>query len=282
MKKFLLVITMFMSVVSCATVPAGYRGVKVNVLGSDKGAITAIPTGRYFRWPNVEYHIFPLFNQNYVYSSDRTEGSKSDESFTFSINGMPVRINVGLEYSLDEDKILDLFLKYRKNVTELTAVTIRNILRDSFNKHSLKYDIDTLMSGGMNELLANVSRDSIEYFKEDGINIISLSLVNAPTYPASIVASIEEKNKATQRAIQRENELREVEAEAQKTIAQSRAKYESAKFQALANRELSSSFSQTLLSKMELEVQQEWIKKWNGTLPSTMAGDSTLLMQPGK
>ena len=276
----LLIITMMLGMVSCETVPAGYKGVKVNVLGSDKGAIVAVPTGKYMMWPNVEYHKFPLFNQNYVWTKSREESSPRDESFTFSINGMPVNVDVGIEYSLDETKILELFLKYRKNVDELTSITIRNVVRDNFNKYSLKYDIDTLMSGGMNELIAMVLSETTAYFADDGINIISLSLVAAPRYPESIVAAIEEKNKATQRAIQRENELREVEAESQKTIAQSRAKYESAKYQALANRELSSSFSTTLISKMKLEVQQEWIKKWDGKLPSTIAGDSTLLMNP--
>ena len=280
--KNLFIITTMLLMASCATVPAGYTGVKVNVLGSDKGAITAVPTGRYMMWPNVEYHNFPLFNQNYVWTKSREESSPRDESFTFSINGMPVNVDVGIEYSLNADKILELFLKYRKNVDELTSITIRNVVRDNFNKYSLRYDIDTLMSGGMNELISMVLSETTAYFADDGIVIISLSLVAAPRYPESIVAAIEEKNKATQRAIQRENELREVEAESQKTIAQSRAKYESAKFQALANRELSSSFSTTLISKMELEVQQEWIKKWDGKLPTTIAGDSTLLMQPGK
>ena len=282
MKKFLLLAILFMTAVSCATVPAGYQGIKINVLGSDKGAITSIPTGRYMLWPNIEYKVFPLFNQNYVWTKDSQEGSRNDESFTFSINGMPVNVDIGIEYSLNSDKILELFLKYRKNVDELTSVTIRNVVRNNFNKYSLAYDVDNLMSGGMNTLLSDVLLDTQNYFIEDGIQIISLSLVNAARYPHSIVEANELKNKSKQIAAQRENELREVEAEAQKTIAKARAQYESAKFQAQANKVLATSFSSTLLAKMELEVQQEWIKKWNGQLPATIAGDSTLLMQPGK
>lgn len=262
---------------SMVLIPAGYKGIKVNVLGSEKGSVQEIPAGRYFTFLqfNVQYFRFPIFNQNYVWTANIEESSPRDESFTFSINGMPVNIDVGIEYYLEEGKIADLFLKYRKNVEELTDITIRNVVRDNFNRLSLEYDIDTLMSGGMTELLFQVEENSRNYFSEDGIHIKSLSLVNAPRYPLSIVQAIEEKNTATQRAIQRENELREVEAEAQKRIAQAKAEYESAKFQAMANKEISQSISQILINKL-------WIEKWDGKLPTTMAGESGLLINPGK
>lgn len=257
-------------------IPAGYKGVKVNLMGRGKGAVEEVPTGKYWTLGliNIEYHKFPTFNQNYVWTKSRTEGSPNDESFTFSVDGMPVNIDVGIEYSLQEGKIAELFLKYRKNVDELTDITIRNTVRDSINTLALKYNADALMSGGISQLMDEAEEKSREYFKDDGINIISLSLVNAPVYPANMVEAINNKNQAIQDAVKIENELRQVEAEAQKTIAKARAEYESAKYQAQANRELAVSMSQPLLDKL-------WIEKWDGKLPITMAGNSSgLLISP--
>lgn len=79
------------------------------------------------------------------------------------------------------------------------------------------------------------------------------------------------KIQATQQAQQRENEVRTAEAEAKKKFAAAEGQAKSilkvAKAQAEANKLLADSISPEL-------VQYKSIEKWNGILPTMMAGDA--------
>ena len=261
--------------VSCSRVPPGHVGLKVDLLGSDKGGIEELSVGRYYIGVNEELHKFPTFNQNYVWTANKDEGSPTNESFTFSVDGLPVNIDVGIEYNLVPGKIKEIFQKYRKGVDELTNVTIRNVVRDGFNSYSKSYDMDSLISGGMDELVNNVEKHTRETFEDVGINIVSVSLVSAPRYSASVVTSIENKIKATQEAVQMEYELRQTEAEAKKNVAEANglaeAKLINARADAEMKRMLNATYTDAVLTAM-------WIEKWDGVLPETMPGDSPLMM----
>jgi len=263
------------SVSSCSRVAPGYVGLKVNLLGSDKGDVEELGVGKYYIGINEELHTFPTFNQNYVWTADKNEGSPNDESFTFSVDGLRVNIDVGIEYNLTAGQVKDIFQKYRKGVDELTDVTIRNVVRDGFNKFAKDYDMDGLISGGMDELMEKVEVYSRDAFSSVGINIVSISLVSAPRYPESVVTAIENKIEATQKAVQREYELRETEAEAQKQIAEATGKAEalliSTEAESKAKAMMNRAYTPAILQAM-------WIEKWNGVLPKTMPGDSDLMM----
>lgn len=72
------------SVAGCSYVPAGNVGVKVNMLGGDKGVDTEVlGVGRYWIGMNEELYVFPTFMQNYVWTKDPAEGSPNDESISF-------------------------------------------------------------------------------------------------------------------------------------------------------------------------------------------------------
>jgi regulator of protease activity HflC (stomatin/prohibitin superfamily) len=287
MKKILIVLALIVVLfASCSRVEPGYTGLKVDLLGSEKGEIKELSNGRYYIGLNERLYTFPTFNQNYVWTRDKNEGSENDESFTFSIEGMTVNVDVGIEYSLEAGKIKDIFVQYRKGVEELTDVTIRNAVRDSFNTNAKNYTMDDLVNGGMAALMDEVQMDVVERFTPIGINIKSISLVNAPRYPNTVVVAIEAKIEATQKAVQIENELRETEAEAKKKVAEAEgaaiaqitrananaeAMLIEAEAEAKAKRLKSSSYTDAVLQAM-------WIEKWNGDLPATMLGDTDTVM----
>jgi hypothetical protein len=53
----------------CSYVPAGYKGVIVNLYGSEKGiAEQPVSVGRYFLGWNKELYLFPTFLQNYTWT----------------------------------------------------------------------------------------------------------------------------------------------------------------------------------------------------------------------
>ena len=275
MKMVLVVLIVGIMFMSCSRVPPGYTGIKVNLLGSEKGDMEELSTGRYYIGINEELHLFPTFNQNYIWTASKDEGSPNDESITFSVEGLVVRVNVGIEYNLNPGQISDIFRQYRKGVDELTDITIRNVVRDSFNSMATEYDMDGLIAGGLDELLNRVEISVRDTFAPSGINIISITLVTAPIYPDTVVNAIEAKINATQQAIARENQLRETEAEAKKQIAEAEGYAKSQIIRAEADAQANALRSRTYTDSV---LQAMWIDKWDGKLPTTLPGDSDLMM----
>ena len=86
-------------------------GVKVYLLGGDKGIDQEIlGVGRYWIGWNEELYLFPTFQQNYVWTKDKTEGSPTDESITFQTKeGLSINTDVGISLSVERDILALLF-----------------------------------------------------------------------------------------------------------------------------------------------------------------------------
>lgn len=271
MKKLLLLFVPIMFVVSCSKVPAGNVGVKVYLLGKSKGVDTEeLGVGRYWIGINEELYLFPTFQQNYVWTKDRNEGSKNDESITFqTIEGLDCNADVGISYHLDPKKISVIFQKYRKGIEEITDIFMRNHVRDSFNDIASKYKVEAVYGKGKAQLLKEVQEKVRRSLKEQGIVVDKIYLVGKIRLPKTVVDRIEAKIGATQRAEQRENELREARAEAAKKVALAQGA-------AKANTVLGSSITATLIKWEKLQIEKKALDKWNGQLPSTMIPGQSL------
>ena len=87
------------------------------------------------------------------------------------------------------------------------------------------------------------------------------------------------KIEAAQRAEQRENELREAEAEARKVIAKAKGEADSVTLRAMAEAKANALVSESLTSKL---LAYRLVNKWDGRLPETVAtGLTGLLKQVG-
>ena len=120
MKTFLLALAL-LTLTACSDVPSGYIGIKVNLLGSDKGvADQELGTGRYWIGMNEKLYTFPVFQQNQVWTKAVDEGSPTDESVSFnSGEGLSVNSDISLVYSVDPKKVSVLFQKFRKGIIML-------------------------------------------------------------------------------------------------------------------------------------------------------------------
>ncbi|TON81215.1 transposase, partial [Vibrio parahaemolyticus] len=57
----------------CSKITAGHVGIKVNLLGGDKGVqAEEVGVGRYWVGVNEELYSFPTFSQNYVWTASET------------------------------------------------------------------------------------------------------------------------------------------------------------------------------------------------------------------
>lgn len=292
-----LVVMVFSAVVllatssGCRTVPAGNRGVLVNMLGGAKGVdARELGTGRYFVWPfTEELFIFPVFQQNIVW----TEG----KSITFQTKeGLSVNGDFGISYVVMPDSVTSIFQKYRIGLDEITDLYLRNEVRDALNLIASEMDIEAVYGAGRQVLLRRV--DSTVKLKIDGmgIKVDRIYTIGDFRLPQRVVAAINAKIEATQLAQQRENEIREAEAEAQKQQAKARGESESAiireraqaditmlRARAKADALLLEAKAEAEANEMRLRslssplIQYELIKRWNGTLPA-VTGDAVPLL----
>ena len=261
---------------SCTRVPAGYTGLKINMLGDSKGGITELPAGKYGVAPNIEYQLFPNFVQTYGWTegSNPELGSADDEAIRFQTSeGMQFTSDIGISFNISKEPGVakNLYTSYRRGVDELIDSVLRQAVYKSFMTHGSEYAADSIIGDGKNTLIKSVQDDVTALFAPQGIEIISVSWLSSPRPPQEMINALNEKVKATQLAVQKENELRTAEAEAAKTVAKAKGDADAilvaATAQAEANKKLSASLTPQL-------IEMERIKAWNGVYPQVVGGNS--------
>jgi len=251
----LVIIAMYYVSCSCEKVPAGYVGIKVYLLGKDKGIDSEeLGLGRYYMGINEELYLFPVFKQNYVWTADKQEQSPNDESITFQTSeGLSVNADIGITYSIDPSKVNILFQKYRRGIDEITDKFLRNNVRDAFNKLASKYRVENVYGEGKAKLIEEVNTMVKEELVNEGIIVEKIYLIGDFRLPEKVINALNAKIEAIQRAEQREYELRESEAEAKKKIVTAKAEAEEIRLK-----------TKTITP---LLIQYEATKKWDGKLP---------------
>lgn len=285
----LCVLTVFAS--ACSKVPAGHVGVKVYLLGGQKGVESEqLGVGRYWIGMNEELYLFPTFTQNYVWTKSATEGSTNDESITFqTTEGMSVNADVGISYAVKPDKVAAVFQKYRKQLDEITDIYLRNTVRDAFVTVASTLPVESVYGEGKADMMKAVEK-MVRDQTGDLFTIDKIYLVGDLRLPPQVTQALNAKIQATQQAQQKENEIRAAKAEAEKSIAtaegeakamaakaggKAKAILVEAEAQAQANKVLAASITTDF-------VQYQALKQWNGELPTTMIPGSALPLVPVK
>ena len=297
MKNIIFVFVLVLLMSSCRTVPAGYRGIKVYLLGNRKGVETKqLGVGAYWIGPNQQLYKFPVFQQNYVWKDDRTNGGQ-DNSITFqSKEGLDVDADFGISYSIVPDSVSSIFQKWRRGIDEITNIFLRNMVRDALNVEASKMPIESIYGIHKRDLLARVDSVVSEQTEKHGIIIERIYTIGEFRLPTVIEQAINSKLQANQKAQQAQNEVKEVEAEANKRIAKSRGEAESkvieataqatvvkiqaqadadaqrvqADAQAEANRKISESLSPQL-------IEYRKVDKWDGKVPQVSGGNTPFI-----
>jgi regulator of protease activity HflC (stomatin/prohibitin superfamily) len=287
MKSIFALVGMFFLIIfgvhSCTTVPNGYVGVVVHMLGGAKGVdVEERGMGRYFLGFNDEMFLFPTFTQNETW-----EGEK--ESITFQTKeGLNVNADIGISYHIDPTKVSVVFQKYRKGINEISDIYLRNMVRDSLVKAASFQDVETVYGQGKTELLSSVETSVKKEVEPIGIVVEHIYWVGTLHLPQTVVENINRKINATQMAMTRENEIQQTKAEAQKAIeeangiaqsklAVARAEAESTKIQGEAEASAIEAKSKALNASPQL-VQYEIARNWDGKLPTTTMGSGSIPM----
>ena len=303
-------------IVGCSSVTridVGHIGVKVKLAGSDRGVQDMqLKTGWVWYNPLAEQIIeFPVSVQNIVLSASRNEGNSPqdkgqdhgvDESITFSsIEGVNANADVGFSFHIDPPQAPHLYARFRQNdMRELAYGYMRNVLREAFSEVASKMPIQEIYGAGKSRMITEVTAKCGANLGRDGIIIDQLTINGALRLPQNVADSINNAMAATQNAIQSENKVRQVKAEADQTVttatgaaeaarqkatgeadalviktkAEAETRLVQAKSQAEANRILNSSLTPAV-------IQYKYAESWDGKLPQYSGSGITPMVNIG-
>lgn len=239
---FIIVSLTFKFIVAFERIDAGNAGIRVNLVGSNKGVddITEA-TGWVMYMPALTaIYEFPTFTQTKDYEP-------------FSVNakdGGEFTVDPTFSYYVETVSVPSIFRRYRRTLPELENGFLKNVIYDSFRISANGFTSDSLVSNRQlfEEL---VQKKLTATLKAEGFVFQQLTSNLEP--PTSLKEAINAKNKTTQESIQAENKVRQAEADAKvKKIKADADKYEN---------DMKSSALSPLI------IQQMFIEKWDGKLP---------------
>ncbi len=173
-------------------------------------------------------------------------------------------IAVDVKYFVDVDKAFDVFKKF-KTLSNVNNALISPAAQRAIENACLDYNIIEILGSGRGEVYKKIEVDLEERFSRDGITLHSITFIDTDAGDDVENAIREEAvaKKEVETAKQRRTRA-EVEAQTRIIEAEAEAKEKEILAEALG----------TAPQILELE----WIKKWNGTLPQFMSGESTGIM----
>ena len=252
---------------SCERIDAGHVGVKVDMYGSGKGVNDVTEcTGVVFYNPiTTKIYEFPTFIQHKEYKDDNSFVVNSKDGSEFSVS--PI-----MNYSVQREKVPAIFAKYRRSLEEIEEGFLKTAVYDAFRLATNKYTADGLI--GNREVFEVEVRRLLEFqLVKEGfvINQFTSNLV----YPDSFKKAINAKNNAVQSALMAENKVKQAEAEAKIKVATANGNAEALLANARAEAESNRLRQQTLTPML---LQQQWIEKWKGQVPTTQLGTNTQVL----
>lgn len=298
---------------SCAVVPAGYKGVKVYLLGRKNGSeIQVVDVGRYRVGPNKKLYLFPMFQQDFTWAQGNTEApGKPHVPFSFqSSEGINVSVDLGISFHIIPDSVKQVFLKWRRDISYIADVYFDDLIHDALIHVASTMPIEHIYGVHKKDLVDKVDSIVERQVRPYGIVVDRIFYTSDLKLPDVIVKAINAKMEATQIAQQRENELREVEAEANKKISQAKGEAESKMIKEKNQNEIeilqantqaqilnvqSASQAKATITQAQADaeayklkqnslndklIEMQKIEKWDGHLPTYTGSSSPSIMLP--
>jgi len=268
MKIFkLFVISMLVTSCACTVIDNSEVGVEFKKFGmTDQGKLDAVPATGYTFYNPITTSVFtyPVYAQIADY-----------EPFVVKTrDGAEFTMDPELVYWVERDKAVDIFTKFRKRLPEIQSSYIFTCVKDAYRITGNKYNSDELMAS-RSQFEDEVEKMLTSSLTAEGFHVDKFTMDIIP--PQSLQAAIDAKNQAIQAALKAENEVKAAEANAKIAIAKARGEGDAMKIKADAeayyNRTIAASLS-TLI------VQEDWIEKWDGKLPTYSGGGIPLISLP--
>ena len=249
-------------------IDAGHVGIKVSNVGDNRGVgRTEYVTGWVFynSWISRIYE-FPIHQQHIDY----------EEADIVTRGGFRATIKPSFNYSINAGNVADMFQNLRVGVKEMEQGWLKNAIVGSVNDVANRYTVDSIFNHREefeSAIIKECNKRVSQWF-----NVSQLRTNIVP--PREISESIVAKTRAIQEVQVAENQRQVAVADAERKIAQARGDSAKSVIEAAGRAE---AIKKEQLSLTPLYIEYIKIQKWNGEVPTTVAGaNSGFLIQPGQ
>lgn len=268
-KNLLLGMMVVFSFTSCTVVDSGEIGIKFHKWSSSKedyGGVEGTCKGWVFYNPiTTSVFTYPTYIQRKNYEPFNVNAK---DASTFQMDPT-------IAYRIEPEKATQIFVKYRKGIEDLESGYIRTCIYEAYRTCANKYTSDSLMSSRAN-FESDVRRRLENSLQAEGFIVEEFTSQITP--PESLAQMINEKNAAVQSALKAANKVKEAEANAKIAIAEAQGSADAMKIKADAE----AYYNRTIAASLSpLIIQEDWIEKWNGTVP-TVVGSSNMMFDMSK
>lgn len=250
----------FMTTGCMQKVEPGDVGIIVSTVGSDKGVqMHPAKSGWQLVGMTENLYTFKTWDQNI-----------NLEPISFGDqDGARIEARVGVTLNADTDAAPKLFLKYRSDLDGIAKVNVVQVLKTAFTNEASKLKVDAIYGEDQEEFIKRVEVRVREHFKPFGLNVTNLYLLEQFGLPDSIKESLDRKVQANQITAQKQNEVAQAIAEADKL----REKAKGDKDAEIARAEGQAAAIALIGEAMRANPQYLELKKieaWNGAPPQTL------------
>jgi regulator of protease activity HflC (stomatin/prohibitin superfamily) len=225
------------------------------------------------QWTGLFVHV-----EQYDLRTRKAVVEMSGDESAIDKDGQSVFARIEVNYHLNSDSVTEAYQKVGRNDDMADTLNIDGIVRESFKTVTSEYsslEIFQKREEVKERTIARVRANfPTKYFTFDNAVISNID------YNAQFKAAIEGKKTAQETAKKTEAEVQIAAFEANKKIEEARGSAESVKLaadaQAYERLAIARSEAESLKLKKEqitpIMVQNNWIDKWNGALPTYMIG----------
>jgi regulator of protease activity HflC (stomatin/prohibitin superfamily) len=244
-------------------VDAGHVGIKVNLTGDSRGVSKyQYKTGWvvFNSWTEDLYE-FPTYQQHIEF----------DQQQVISRGGFPADIKPSFNYSLKPTAVGDMFVNLRLPIKEIEQGWLKTAIVGAVNDVANGWEVDSIFGHRQSFEAAIVAECNLRLSKWFIVSQMRSNIVPPEALQESIIA----KTKSVQQAEASIQQAIAAEADGKRKIAVARA--DSAETIITASAQAYSiKLKQKELTPNYIEFKK--IEKWDGKLPTTMAGNSGSLI----
>lgn len=264
-KNLLLVVTI-LSMFSCREkIDSANIGLLIEQYGSDKGNPVTLTSGTVWYNPwTQDVEQIPGFVQHKEFGEVKVT-DKSGTEWTMTPT---------LDYILKRAEAPKTYNKYRKPLEILEETVLKTIAKEACRFIINTYTTDSIMSSRGN-IEKQIKDRMTVMLNNEGFDVENFTSGLYP--PKSITNAINAKNQAIQDAIRIDNEVKSTQAQAKKQVAKAKGDAEALLTTARAEAEANKLKQSTLTPML---IQQQWIDKWNGALPTTTTNGNLMIGLP--
>lgn len=277
----ILIIAILMGILCTEIVPAGYVAVQYSMNGGVKDEV--LTQGWHMVSPTVKTSRYTIgLEQSYLTAGDNGD-SKDDESFSASSSeGKDMLIDLTFTYQFKPENVVGVFNRFKGQSGQ--------DVRDSFIKPNIvswtkevlaKYRVSDVLGTRRAEVNGALTEYLAGKFDQYGITISNVSLINIEVdeeTSKAINAKITAQQNAETQAINNKTNIDKAKADADVKLTQAQAEADAKMIQAEAEAKANEMIQKSLTDGV---LQQRYIEKWNGQLPSVLSdGDSSDVVIP--